>query len=162
VTKDKTIFPRQAPYSVEGGGEKVTLSSQDRATFQKTSGQYVTENLGALFDSNFYKTLDNDKKVEVVAKIVTDANTTARDIWIDTEATKDLAELKNDLKESNIPLIDYYNAWIAQKDEEGEKNILTGKTKTGTKKQARIKAIDEAVGDNLNTWQINKLYDILN
>ena len=47
-------------------------------------------------------------------------------------------------------------------DEEGEKNIFTGKTKTGTKKQARIKAIDEAVGDNLNTWQINKLYDILN
>lgn len=158
-TKDKTIFPMQAPYSISGGGEKVKLSSHDRAEYQKASGQYVTKQLDALFDSEFYKTLENEKKVSVVNKIVTDANTTAKDKWIDNDATKDLAELQTELKEAGIPLIDYYNAWVAQKDVEGKKNYK-GETISGTKKANKIKAIKEATG--LSQYKANKLYEILN
>jgi hypothetical protein len=159
VTKDKTIFPRQAPYSVSGGGEKVELSSQDRAKYQKTSGQYVTENLGALFDSEFYKSLENEKKVEVINKIVSDADTTAKDIWIDTETTKDLAERKEEL--GDIPLVEYYNAWIAQKGITGDKN-WKGETISGSKKKKQIKAINEAVSDDLTKQQKETLYGIFN
>ena len=159
VTKDKTIFPRQAPYSVEGGGEKVTLSSQDRATFQKTSGQYVTENLGALFDSEFYQSLNNGKKVEVVAKIVSDADTTAKDIWIDTDSTEDLAKRKKEL--GDIPLVDYYNAWIAQKGITADKN-WKGDSISGSKKKKQIQAINEAVSDDLTPKQKETLYGIFN
>lgn len=160
VTKDKTIFPRQAPYSVSGGGEKFTLSSQDRADYQKTSGQYVTEQLDALFDSKFYKSLDNSKKVDVVAKIVGDADTTAKDKWIDTESTERLADLKNELNNSGIPLLDYYNAWIATQGIEGDKN-WRGETITNSKSKKQKEAIDKATPD-LDKWERRKLYEIFN
>ena len=160
VTKDNTIFPRQAPYSVSGGGEKIALSSKDRAEYQKTSGQYVTEQLGALFDSKFYKSLEDSKKVDVVAKIVSDADTTAKDKWIDTETTEKLAELKTELQESGIPLLDYYNAWIATQGIESDKNFR-GETITNSKSKKQKSAIDEAT-PNLDKWERRKLYEIFN
>lgn len=160
VTKDKTIFPRQAPYSVSGGGEKAILSSQDRAEYQKTSGQYVTEQLDALFDSEFYKTLEDNKKVDVIAKIVSDADTTAKDKWVDTDATQRLAELKSDLEESGIPLLDYYNAWVATQGIESDKN-WKGETITNSKSKKQKEAIDKAT-PNLDKWERRKLYEIFN
>jgi hypothetical protein len=158
ATKDKTIFPRQAPYTVEGGGDKVTLSSKEREKYQKISGEYVTENLDALFDSKFYQSLDDKKKVAVVNKIVSDADTTAKDEWVDTESTEDLAKLKKEL--GSVPLVDYYNAYIAQKDAEGKKNNK-GKTISGTKSKAKKQAIDKAT-PGLSKKERETLYEIFN
>ena len=159
ITKDKTIFPRQAPYYVSGGGEKVNLSSQDRTEYQKTSGKYVTENLDALFDSEFYKSLDNNKKVEVVKEIVSDADTIAKDKWVDTSTTENLAKRKDEL--GDIPLADYYNAWIAQKGIESDKN-WKGKTITNSKSKKQKEAVDKAISDNLTQEQKERLYGIFN
>lgn len=158
VTKDKTIFPRQAPYYLSNDGEKINLSSNDRAEYQKISGQYVTENLGALFDSDFYKTLDNDKKVDVVNKIISDADTTAKDKWVDSTATEKLSKLQDEL--GDVPLVDYYNAYIAQKRIESDKN-WQGKTITNSKSKKQKEAVDNAVSD-LTKGQKERLYGIFN
>lgn len=159
ATKDKTIFPMQAPYYLSDDGEKVNLSSNERSEYQKRSGEYVSKELHALFDSEFYKTLENEDKVEVVNKIVKDANTHAKSKWITTKATKELKKIQEELKD--VPMVDYYNAWLAQKDAEGKKNAK-GETISGTKKKAKIKAINGAVNDDLTTYQKKALYRIFN
>lgn len=157
ATKDKTIFPMQAPYYLSDDGEKVNLSSNERSEYQKRSGEYVSKELHALFDSEFYKTLENEDKVEVVNKIVKDANTHAKSKWITTKATKELKKIQEELKD--VPMVDYYNAWLAQKDVEGKKNAK-GETISGTKKKAKIKAIQEAT--DLTTKQNKTLYKLFN
>lgn len=159
ATKDKTIFPMQAPYYLSDDGEKVNLSSNERSEYQKRSGEYVSKELHALFDSEFYKTLESEDKVEVVNKIVKDANTHAKSKWITTKATKELKKIQEELKD--VPMVDYYNAWLAQKDAEGKKNAK-GETISGTKKKAKIKAINSAVDDDLTTYQKKALYRIFN
>lgn len=159
ATKDKTIFPMQAPYYLSDDGEKVNLSSNERSEYQKRSGEYVSKELHALFDSEFYKTLENEDKVEVVNKIVKDANTHAKSKWITTKATEELQKTQDELKD--VPMVDYYNAWLAQKDAEGKKNTF-GKTISGTKKKAKINAINEAVDDDLTPRQKKILYGIFN
>lgn len=158
ATKDKTIFPRQIPYSEDGKN----FTSQERAKYQKISGNYVSKNLDALFDSNFYKTLNNDDKIEVVNKIVSDGYQTARSEWIDNKATKDLAKLKDEL--GDVPLVDYYNAWLAQKDAKSVKEInWLGKEKTiKSEGQAKKEAIDKAISDGLTKEQKERLYGIFN
>lgn len=146
ATKDKTIFPMQAPYYLSDDGEKVNLSSNERSEYQKRSGEYVSKELHALFDSEFYKTLESEDKVEVVNKIVKDANTHAKSKWITTKATKELKKIQEELKD--VPMVDYYNAWLAQKDAEGKKNAK--------------KAINSAVDDDLTTYQKKALYRIFN
>ena len=155
VTKDKTIFPRQIPYSEDGKN----FTSKERAEYQKISGKYVSENLGALFDSNFYKTLNNDEKTEVVNKIVSDGYQTARSEWIKNKTTQDLSKLKEKL--DNVPLVDYYNAWMAQKDVESDKDSQ-GKTIQLSKAKKQKEAIDNAVSDDLTKEQKEILYGIFN
>ena len=65
------------------------------------------------------------------------------------------------VEKAGIPLVDYYNAWLAQKDAEGKKNAK-GETISGTKKKAKIKAINSAVDDDLTTYQKKTLYRIFN
>lgn len=160
ATQDTTIFPRQAPYSVSGGGEKVPLSSKDRAEYQKASGQYVTKELDALFDSNFYKSLENEQKAEIVNKIVSDADTTAKSKWVETTTTAQLADKQEKLEKASIPLVDYYNAWAAQKDIEGIPGP-DGKTLSGSKSRLKKEAIDKATAD-LNKYQRRVLYEMFN
>lgn len=159
ATQDKTIFPMQAPYYLSDDGGKINLSSNERAEYQRRSGEYVSKELHALFESDFYKTLENEDKVEVINKIVTDANTHAKSKWVTTKATKELQKTQDELKD--VPMVDYYNAWLAQKDAEGKKNTF-GKTISGTKKKAKIKAINEAVDDDLTPRQKKILYGIFN
>ena len=158
-TKDKTIFPAQAPYSISGGGEKVTLSSQDRADYQKTSGKFVSDNLEALFNSEYYQTLDNDKKAEVVNEIVTDANTLAKGEYLETKASKELKEKLTKL--GDIPYVEYYNAWSATRGIESDKN-WKGESISGSKKKKHIQAINNATSKTLTKKQRETLYGLLN
>ena len=160
ATQDTTIFPRQAPYSVSGGGESVKLSSKDRAEYQKASGTYVTEHLDALFDSDFYKSLENEQKAEIVNKIVSDADTTAKSKWVETNTTAQLAEKQEKLENAGIPLVDYYNSWAAQKDIEGIPGP-DGKTLSGSKSRLKKEAIDKATAD-LDKYQRRVLYEMFN
>lgn len=157
-TKDKTVFPAQAPYSVSGSGQKVILSSKDRANYQKTSGKFASENLEALFDSEYYKSLDNGKKAEVVTEIVTDANTLAKGEYLETKASKELKEKLSKL--GDIPYVEYYNAWSSTRGIETDKN-WKGESISGSKKKKQIQAVNNAVSKDLTIKQRETLYGLV-
>lgn len=161
ATQDTTIFPRQAPYYLGNNGENINLSSYDRVEYQKTSGAYVSETLSALFEDEFYESLENDDKVTLTKEIISDADNIAKSNWLDTKTIDEIVERNTKLEEAEIPLVDYYIAWLAQKDVEGKKN-LQGNTISGTKKRNRISAVNKAVGDDLTSKQKNVLYELLN
>jgi hypothetical protein len=154
-TKDKTIFPMQAPYYTNtDNGEKQNLTSKDRVTYQKASGKFVDEAYDGLFDDETFKDLKNEGKVKILHEIATDGNLKGREsVGAVKEATNSnilrLNERMEELEKAGIPLADYYIAWYA-KD-----NLAKGKTK-----DARKKAIRDYT--DLTTRQENVLYEIFN
>lgn len=78
-TGDKNIMPRVAPYSITNKeiGTK-DLTSKERATYQKTSGNIINEAMVDLINDKEYKKLSDDKKAEVITKIVGYADAKAK------------------------------------------------------------------------------------
>ena len=69
-TGDTTIMPRVAPYYINKDGEKITLDSSQRATYQKTSGSIIEEEIQRLLDNSEYKKLTDEDKASVISDIV--------------------------------------------------------------------------------------------
>jgi len=136
-TKDKTIFPMQAPYYTNtDNGEKQNLTTQDRATYQKASGQYVNDAYEGLFNDEVFKDLKNEGKVKILHEIATDGNLKGREsvgaVKEETNSNLDkLNERNKELEKANIPLADYYIAWYAKN------NLAQGKTNDSKKKAIR-------------------------
>ena len=157
-TKDATIFPRQAPYNVGG----TNLTSQNKADYQKKSGQYVSENLDALFDSDFYKQLDdNAKKAELVNKVISDADILAKSDYQITTTTEKLLKKIDSVKQSGLDMSDYYKAWSAQDGVKGYKDSK-GNTIDLSEARNKKKAIDEATKDlsELERMKLYRIFDI--
>ena len=157
-TKDKAIFPMQAPYYVSIDGEKKNLTSQDRVTYQKASGQYVSQIYDDLFTQDAFNQsyhVGNDGKVEILKQIASDGNTKGKEaVGATTTTTERLNEKIDMLEDAGIPLADYYLTWYAQK------NV--------SKKNAKRTAISQTIdhineGDHqLDKNQKNVLYEIFN
>lgn len=132
-TKDKTIFPDVAPsYTNTGDGEKMNLSSKDKVTYSKASGQYITDVYGGLFNSDAFDTFkttsnNNEGKVNILQKVREDANLKGREaIGAITEDNSDkLSKLNERLKkldDAGIPYEDYYIMWYYVNNGEDKKN----------------------------------------
>lgn len=136
-TKDKTIFPMQAPYYTNtDNGEKQNLTSKDRTTYQKASGNFVDEAYDGLFDDEVFKDLKNEGKVKILHEIATDGNLKGREaVGAVKEATNSnlskLNEKMEALDKADIPLADYYIAWYAKN------NLAQGKTQDSQRKAIR-------------------------
>ena len=156
-TKDKTIFPMQAPYYTNTDtGEKKNLSSKERVAYQKASGQYVTEVYDDLFNNEAFNNsyhINNEAKTTILKKIAEDGNAKGREavgaISSDTNSNLDKLNERNEmLNNAGIPLADYYIAWYSQK------NV--------SKKQAKKTAISQQLGNELDKEQKEVLYGIFN
>ena len=159
ATKDKTIFPVQVPYYVTDNGEKKNLTPKQRNTYQKASGKYATSIYDDLFDSDYYDSISDSKKTEVLQKVAQDANKIGKtQVGVWTEESIKLDYRKQDLEDMSIPLADYYIAWSAQKDVEGDKNV-NGKTINLSSSRNKKDAIDKAV-KGLEQEQMEMLYGI--
>lgn len=80
ATGDKTIMPRVAPYYIQNKSVgRIDLSSKDRAEYQKTSGKLVNEALVDLINNEEYNDLSDDKKAEVISRIVGYADAKAKE-----------------------------------------------------------------------------------
>jgi len=159
ATKDKTIFPVQVPYYVTDNGEKKNLTPKQRNTYQKASGKYATSIYDDLFDSDYYDSISDSKKTAILQKVAQDANKIGKTqvgVW-NNESIK-LDYRKQDLEDMSIPLADYYIAWSAQKDVEGDKNA-NGKTINLSSSKNKKEAIDKAV-KGLEQEQMEMLYGI--
>ncbi len=134
-------------------------------------------NLKSLEDNKEYIKANEEEKNSMKKTALTQAKNTAKEKMIQNnleelveehgeEETATLILNAEQLKQyekvekAGIPLVDYYNAWLAQKNAEGKKNAK-GETISGTKKKAKISAINSAV-DDLTTYQKKTLYRIFN
>ena len=159
ATGDKTIFPMQAPNSVKKNGENTNLTNAQKNRYQKGSGQYATEVYEPLFKSDYYDSISNDKKVELLSTVSQDANKMGKtEVGVWTEDTFKVDERYNELEDRGIPLADYYIAWSAQKDVVSDKDA-NGKTIKYSESNNKKEAIDKAV-KGLNKKQMEYLYGI--
>ena len=78
-TGDKTIFPRQAGYSQTIDGNNITLTSQERYEYQKTTGKYVNKVVNELLKNKTYKKLKDSEKAKVLTEIASDSNEIAKE-----------------------------------------------------------------------------------
>lgn len=116
-TGETTMFPITAPYYINNDGEKITMDSNQRAEFQKITGQYTKKAIDDLLSNASYKTLSDDKKVELISDIVSDSNAKAKYevLGIETEDAKK----KREYIEKITPKV-YYDFSFKTKDIEGE------------------------------------------
>lgn len=154
-TKDKTIFPMQAPYYTNtDNGEKKNLSSKDRVDYQKASGKYVNDIYKDLFKNDRFIGSSNEEKVKILHEIAKDGNTKGREkVGAIKEITNsNLSKLNENiesLEDAGIPLADFYIAWYAKS------NHALGKTHAAQKKAIRDYT-------DLTSEQENVLYEIFN
>jgi hypothetical protein len=108
-TGDKTIFPAVSPGSITYKKETVQMKPKGNEAFQKASGKYVAEVYDALLDSEFYKSLDADKKAKVLSQIATDGRDVGKAaIGIDTDNYLKLDAKRDLLDDAGMSLADYY------------------------------------------------------
>ena len=168
-------MPDQAPsYTDTDNGEKMNLSSQDKTTYQKASGNYVSGIYDDLFKTNEfanYSELNDDyylindtSRANILKQIKDDANLKGRESIgaITSDTNKNLSKLNERnkaLEEAGIPLADYYIAYEAQKQAISDKDG-NGKTITYSRDKNRVKNIKTVVDDDLTKEQLEVLYGI--
>lgn len=84
-TKDVTVMPRVAPYSVKKDDETIQLSSEQRADFQKRSGSIVESNVNNLLNSKTYKKMSEENKAKVLTDIANYAYNKAQSEIVGTD-----------------------------------------------------------------------------
>ena len=70
ITGDATIMPRVAPYNINQNGEKILLSSEQRAEYQEISGNIIESSIKELLNKSSYKNLSDIEKADIINKIV--------------------------------------------------------------------------------------------
>lgn len=78
-TGETNIMPRVAPYYVNQNGEKITLNSEQRAEYQKISGEIIEKAVENLLNNSKYQNLSDTEKAEIVNKIVNYSYNKARE-----------------------------------------------------------------------------------
>lgn len=160
-TGDKTIFPRQAEYTQTIDGTKITLTSNERYQYQKTSGKYYSNVVNELLKSDTYKSLSSKNKAEILKEIANDSNEKAKEelaknkkLEYEREKTDVKIEelVNNDLEHSNAYI---YKTQI--KDIDGDKDS-NGKTISSSSNAKQAKYIMEMDTDDS---QKDKLLSLL-
>ena len=158
-TGDKGVFPITAANSVTYKNEATKLNPKQRMTYQKASGEYVTQILVGVIESNAYKNFDDTQKATLLKEVIADSNTLGKAaVGLKTKTYDDYMKKINQL--GNVPLADYYNSYVAQKGIESDKDAF-GKTIENSK-SVKVKAAIDNATSNLSVSQRKILYDIFN
>lgn len=160
-TGDKTIFPRQAEYTQIIDGTKITLTSNERYQYQKTSGKYYSNVVNELLKSASYKNLSNENKAEILKEIATDSNEKAKE-ELAKNKNLEYERQKTDVKIEELVNngLEYSNAYIYKtqiKDIEGDKDNK-GKTISSSSTAKKAKYIMDM---DTNNTQKDKLLSLL-
>lgn len=158
-TGDKGVFPITAASSVTYNSESLKLNPKQRMTYQKTAGEYVTQVLSKVIESDAYNKFDDNQKAALLKEVISDSNTLGKaSVGVKNKTYDDYMKKIEEL--GNIPLSTYYNAYTAQKGIESDKDA-SGKTIENSKSIKAKAAIDKST-DGLTTSQKKRLYDIFN
>ncbi len=94
-TGDQTIMPRVAPYYINKNGEKITMTSKERAEYQKISGKIIEDNVQLLLKDNSYKEMNDTEKTEVINKIINYSYNKAREEALDIEMSNEYNKINS-------------------------------------------------------------------
>lgn len=94
-TGDQTIMPRVAPYYINKNGEKITMTSKERAEYQKISGKIIEDNVQLLLKDNSYKEMNDTEKTEVINKIINYSYNKAREEVLDIEMSNEYNKINS-------------------------------------------------------------------
>jgi hypothetical protein len=158
-TGDKGVFPITAGGSITFKSETAKLNPKQKMTYQKTSGEYVTQILSKVIEIDAYKSLDDTQKATLLKEVISDSNTLGKaSVGLKNKTYDDYMKKVNQL--GNVPLESYYSAYVAQKGIESDKDYL-GRTIENSKSKKVKKAIDDAT-TGLSKNQRKVLYNIFN
>lgn len=115
-TGNTSLFPRTAPYYMNSDGEKINMTAETRADFQKVSGKYVENSIEKLLDNKTYKNLSDSEKAEIIEEIISDSYNKAKYEVLDIE--NETYSKKRQLIEK-VGVADYYDYIIKTSDIEG-------------------------------------------
>ena len=136
------IMPRVVPYYINQDNEKITLDSNTRAEYQKTSGKIIEDNVKKLLNTSEYKKLTDEEKANVVSDIVNYSYSVAQEQVLDIDLSQNYQKAYEYSKIGNVS--DYYIF----------KNSIDD-TNSDTKRES-IK--NYLVNSSLNDNQISYLY----
>ena len=94
-TGDQTIMPRVAPYYINKNGEKITMTSKERAEYQKISGKIIEDNVQLLLKDIAYKEMNDTEKTEVINKIINYSYNKAREEVLDIEMSNEYNKINS-------------------------------------------------------------------
>ena len=128
-TGDATILPRVAPYYINNDGEKIVLSSKEKAEFQEVSGRIIDSNVKKLSENGMYKKLNDSEKSKIISDIVNYSYNEAKKEVLGMEVADEYKKvdkyIQNGGKLTNYYLIkDQLNTMKADKSYDG--NSISG------------------------------------
>lgn len=94
-TGDQTIMPRVAPYYINKNGEEITMTSKERAEYQKISGKIIEDNVQLLLKDIAYKEMNDTEKTEVINKIINYSYNKAREEVLDIEMSNEYNKINS-------------------------------------------------------------------
>ena len=106
-TGDTTIMPRVAPYYINQNGEKITLDAQQKAEYQKISGEIIETSVKELLTNSSYKNMNDSEKSDIINKIVNYSYNKAREEILDIPMSNEYNKI-NQYIEDGGKVSDYY------------------------------------------------------
>lgn len=108
VTGSSSVIPSQAPNYVEvPNGGKRTLSSHEKADYQKATGKMITEAVNKLLANERYRGLSDDTKVELLGKVYSYSKQSANSEVLGIEMNESAIKA-HDVISQGLPLYEYF------------------------------------------------------
>ena len=70
TTGDKTIMPRVAPYYIDSKGNRINLTPEERAEYQKTSGEIIEKSINNMTKNPKYVNAPDTEKADMLNNII--------------------------------------------------------------------------------------------
>ena len=106
-TGDATIMPRVAPYNINKNGEKIVLNSEQKAQYQKISGNIIENSVKELLNKTSYKNLNDTEKADIINKIVGYSYNKAREEVLNIEMSNTYNKINQYIADGG-KISDYY------------------------------------------------------
>lgn len=138
ATGDKNIMPRVSDYKYkDADGSEHIMTSKQRASYQKKSGQMIEENVAKLINNKAYSKMSNVEKADILNNIVNYSYNIGKHEEFGTVISNKFDKAYSYSKVGNIT--DYYMMKSQEFDSDKDKD---GKTISGSKREKVIKYIN--------------------
>lgn len=106
-TGDKTVIPPTAPYYIDYQGVRTILDPYEKAEYQKTTGDIISEGVNGLMENPIYSEMTKEEKAEVLNMLYEYANATAKAKLIENYGMQSQWAKAKEAEKGGIPITQY-------------------------------------------------------